>query len=76
MNKSEIRSVLDSRLLSLIMDYYKFSNLSRYQSECYHRMLEVCRIAFQLGVLNSDDLYTLVSIIVMINTDEPMEERI
>lgn len=76
MNKSEIRSVLDGRLLSLITDYYKFSNLPHYQSECYHRMLEVCRIAFQLGVLNSDDLYTLVSIIVMINTDEPMEERI
>ena len=75
MNKSEIRAVLDGRLLSLIMDYYKFYKLSRYQSECYHRMLEVCRIAFQLGVLNSDDLYTLVSIITMIDTDEPMEGR-
>lgn len=76
MNKSEIRSVLDGRLLSLITDYYKFSALPRYQLECYYRMLEVCQIAFQLGVLNSDDLYTLISIIVMIGTYEPMEDRL
>ena len=76
MNKSEIREVLDGRLLSLITDYYKFSALPRYQLECYYRMLEICQIAFQLGVLNSDDLYTIISVIVMIGKYEPMEERI
>ncbi len=76
MNKSEIRSVLDGRMLSLITDYYHFSYVPRYQLECYYRMLEVCQIAFQLGVLNSDDLYTLISIIVMIDTHEPMEARL
>lgn len=75
MNKSEIRDVLDSRMLSLINDYYKFNRLSLYQRECRHRMLEVCQIAFQLGVIG-DDIYTLISIIVMIGTDEPMEDRL
>ena len=76
MNKTEIRSVLDSRLLSLITDYYKFSDLLRYRSECYHRMLEVFRIAFQLGVINDDVYHKLISIIVMIGSDEPMEDRL
>lgn len=75
MNKSEIRDVLDGRMLSLINDYYKFYKLPRYQNECYHRMLEICQVAFQLGVIG-DDIYTLISIIAMIGTDEPMEDRL
>lgn len=73
---TDLKQLLDDRMNHLISDYYRYINYQHYADECRARMFEVTRIGYLAGLLPSDDYETVVAILAMISTGEPVEDRL
>lgn len=72
----KVEKLLNDRLYHLITDYYRYIGYQHYADECRARMFEVCRIGYLAGCISGHEYETIVSVITMISTGEPMEDRL
>ena len=78
MNKSEMRDIIDTRILNLVNKYYYDCDFgSRDYCEDYvFAIIEDLLLAFRFGLVGLWDCLNLIDICVWIGSDLTMEERL
>ena len=78
MNKSEMRDIIDTRILNLVKKYYYDYYFGR--TDCndvyVSAIIEDLLLAFRFGLVGVCDYLRLVDICVLIGTDRTIEERV
>ena len=78
MNKSEMRTIIDQRIITLVDKYYYDCEhgFSEFRDMYISAIIENLLLSFRFGLLSISDYLRLVDICVMIGSGCTMEERL